>query len=191
MKKIIDISTGMEVPVTQNSLPLMIHGKDRSGASFFTISLAAQFHAAGNKLLIFTAFQMAKEEFLNQVAETADKVFYLESENDFEKAKEFQTIYVQSGNIDLFMKILSQATDRIVFVKNIETIDQDIFTELSKHPFVVSGDVEVNPTQKVFLDHGYATKILFSPLPDTTLPALAKYQALLQTKSAEHIIALN
>ena len=128
---------------------------------------------------------------MNQIAETSDKVFYLESEDDYEKAKEFQTIIIKSGNVDLFMKILTQVSDRIVFVKNIETIDQDISAELVKHPFVVSGDLEVNPKQNKWLTYQYAGMILFSPTINAALPALVKYQALFITSGSDQIIALS
>ena len=67
MKKIIDVPTQEEVKLTTADLPILVHGKEHSGASLLSIVIASSFHKNGNKLLIFTAYPMAKEEFLKQI----------------------------------------------------------------------------------------------------------------------------
>ncbi len=193
MKKIIEFSNKNEVKFKKEDLPILIHGKEHSGASLLSITLAVELHEADNKLCIFTAYPMAKEEFLKQVS-NPKKVFYLESEEDFEKALKFQTVIIQSGNIDLFIKVISQSSfvdGRIIFIKNIETIKVPIFKFISSHPFIVSGDLELNSAQQDFKIFIYNTKILFSPIEGETIPFLEKYQAVMKNRSAEKVLVVS
>lgn len=193
MKKIIDISTKEEVKFTNTDLPILIHGKEHSGASLLSITLASLFHGNGNKLCIFTAYPMAKEEFLKQIKNPED-VFYLEDEKDFKEALKFQTIIAQSGNIDLFIKIISNfpiMKERIIFIKNIETINTPIFQLITPYSFIVSGDFELNPLQSDFNSFTYNTKILFNPITDEEIPLLEKYQAFIKNKLGQKIITLD
>jgi hypothetical protein len=192
MKKIIDFSTKDEAKFTKEDLSILIHGKEHSGASLLSITLAVGLHEADNKLCIFTAYPMAKEEFLKQV-KNPEKVFYLENEEDFEKALEFQTVIVQSGNIDLFIKAISNhsfVNDRIIFIKNIETIKIPIFKFVSPYPFIVSGDLELNPAQKDFKNFTYNTKILFSPIEGEKISFLEKYQASMKNRLGDGVITV-
>ncbi|MBI3888767.1 hypothetical protein HY311_03155 [Candidatus Nomurabacteria bacterium] len=193
MKKIINISTKEEVKFTKGDLPMMVHGKEHSGASLLSIVIASMLHVGDKKLLMFTAYPMAKEEFLKQI-ENPETVFYLESENDFEKATKFQTIFVKSGDADLFTKAISNSSlvkDRIIFVKNIETINIPIFNFVSKYPFIITGDLELNPLQKYFVDCDYSTRILFNTVGNEKIVYLEKYQAILKNRLGEKIITLN
>ncbi|MEI6280445.1 MAG: hypothetical protein WCP17_00380 [bacterium] len=192
MKKIINITRGEEVNFTKVDLPILVHGKEHSGASLLSITIASLLHEVGNKLCIFTAYPMAKEEFLKQIT-NVETVFYLEKEEDFEKALKYQTIILQSGNVDLFLKIISnepRMEDRILFVKNIETINIPIFNLVSKYSFMVSGDLELNAIHKDFIDFNYSTQILFSNLFNHSIPALEKYQAFMKNKLEDKIIII-
>lgn len=192
MKRILDVSTQQEIHFTLRDLPMLIHGKDKSGASLFAITVAAKLHEQGMKLLVFTAFPMAKEEFLKQIYDPKD-VLYLESEDAMEDAARYRTIIVQSGNTDLFLRAIAELDDiheRILFIKNIETIQKDIFGSISMYPFIVSGDIELNPTQGVFAKTEYVTKILFTPLENDVTPSLEKYQASLKKGLSEQIISI-
>src|SRR3989338_913960 len=102
MKKIIDVSTKEEIKISGSDLPMLIHGKERFGASLFSITVSALMHAEGNKILMFTAYPMAKEEFLEQVGDNS-RVFYLENESDIAKASSFQTIIV-TDSLNIFYK---------------------------------------------------------------------------------------
>jgi len=193
MKKITDILTKEEIKFTKADLPMLIHGKEYSGASLLSITIASLLHKAGNKLCIFTAYSMAKEEFLKQII-NSDAVFYLEGEKDFEQALKFQTIVVQSGNTELFLKLVSYSSfekDRILFIKNIETINIPIFEIVKSYLLIVSGNLELNPLQRDFNDYAYNTKILFSPLAGETIPSLEKYQAFLEKKLNGRTIILS
>jgi hypothetical protein len=192
MKKIIDVYTKKEIKFTKENLAMLIHGKEHSGASLLSVSLVAGLHNAGSKLCIFTAFPMAKEEFLEQI-KNKEKVFYLENEKDLEEALKFQAIIVQCGNTDLFLKIISNfptMSDRIIFVKNIETIKEPILERVIPYLFIVSGDFELNPLHQDFNLLFYKTKILFNSLNGKTTPPLLKYQAFMEDKISDKIITL-
>jgi hypothetical protein len=193
MKKITDILTKEEIKFTKADLPMLIHGKEHSGASLLSITIASLLHKANNKLCIFTAYPMAKEEFLKQII-NSDTVFYLEDEKDFEQALKFQTIIVQSGNAEVFLKLISYSSferERILFIKNIETINIPIFEFISLLLFIVSGDLELNTFQRDFNNYPYNTKILFNPIAGEIIPSLEKYQAFIKNKSNERIITLS
>ena len=186
MKKIIDIKTKEQKDFSVKDLPIMIHGREHSGASLFSITLAASLHMNGYKFLIFTAYPMAWEEFLAQTKDN-ENVFYLEDEKDVETAVCFQTIFVQSGNVELFKKIvvLPIFSDRVIFIKNIETINSPIFDLVKNLTMIVSGDFELNKLQIDFKLFKYETRIFLSPIEGESLPVLEKYQAYLKNAKSE------
>ncbi|MFA5936659.1 MAG: hypothetical protein WC822_02140 [Candidatus Paceibacterota bacterium] len=193
MKKIIDFTTKEEIKFTKEDLPILVHGKEHSGASLLSITVASLFQKGGQKLCIFTAYPMAKEEFLKQI-DNPETIFYLEYEKDFEQALKFQTIIIQSGNIDLFIKAISNVSvmkDRIIFIKNVETINVPIFKLVLLYPFIISGNLELNPFQLDFKNFIYSTKILFNPFDEGKIPPLQKYQAFMRNKLGEKIIIVN
>ena len=189
MRKIINIKTKEEIELKRENLPMMIHGKEHSGASLFSVAVVAGLHNKGNKLLIYTAYPMAKKEFFSQI-ETKDNVFYLEDEKDLEKALLFQTIFVASGNMDLFTKVITNysVTDRVIFIKNIDTIQIPLFSIILPLQLVLSGDFESNPIQKALTDIPYKTKIFFSSLGGEAVPLLEKYQAYIKTNAGEDMV---
>ena len=192
MKKIINFKTKEEVEFTEEDLPILIHGREHSGASLLSITLAVGLHEAGRKLCIFTAYPMAKEEFLKQVS-NPETVFYIENEEHFEQASKARTIILKSGDVDLFIKAISNTElmkNRIIFIKNIETISIPIFFFFLPYQFIVSGDLELNPSQQDFNNFIYKTRILLSPFQEE-IPTLEKYQAFMKNKSGEEIIVVS
>jgi len=190
MKNIIDVSTQKEIKFTKEDLSILIHGKEHSGASLLSVTIAATLHKAGNKLCIFTAYPMAKEEFLKQILNPED-VFYLEDEDKFNEALKFQTIIVQSGNIDLFINIISKyelMKDRVIFIKNIDTINIPIFKLVESYMLIVSGDFELNLIQQYFKKITYNTKIFLSSMSEEIIPPLEKYQAFVKSRFGEKVI---
>jgi hypothetical protein len=191
MKTIIEIKTSEIVSFNERDLPMVVHGEDHSGASLMSVTIAAKFHSQGSKLCIFTAYPMARKEFLSQI-NTPEVVFYLENEEAFDEANRYQTVIIPSGDIGLFMKFISQETEkqRILFIKNIETIHIKCLHEIKPFKFVVSGDLEANPQQLDFKSVSYATEILFSALEGRTLPDLEKYQGYMKRGDEEKVISI-
>ncbi len=192
MKKIIDIASNIEVVFTENNLPVMVHGREGSGASLFSITLAVSLYTSGNKLLVFTAYPMAREEFMNQI-ENPEKVFYLDKEENLAQALEHQCIFLESGNLELFKRVIShqeELSDRIVFIKNIETIAEPIFNYIKDFKLIISGDFDSNNTQVEFKTLSYRSKIFLSEMEGETIPSLEKYQACLKLHGEEKILTI-
>jgi hypothetical protein len=191
MKKIINVETNKEINFTKSDLPMMVHGREHSGASLLSITIGAMLHNAGNKLLVFTAYPMAKEEFLKQIGQS-ESVYELTKEDDIMIASQAQTVFVQSGNAELFINAIFHPAfvDRVVFIKNIETILIPISSESITQPFLVSGDLEANQIQKGFIGHQYRTKIFLGPLTGEQVPILEKYEAFVKSDAGSFIATL-
>ncbi len=192
MKKIIiEAQTKKEVIFSPANLPMMIHGVEGSGASFFSMIAVAELHKRGTKLLIYTAYPMAKDEFMSQIIDVHN-MFYLEDSKDILRALEFQTIFIQSGNTELFKKIISKntASDRIIFIKNIDIIRSSLYKLVTPYKFIVSGDLNKIRKNQEFKNMEYNTKILFTPLDDGELPLLEKYQAYMKNSTGEKIVII-
>ncbi len=191
MKKIIDIQTKKEVIFSKTDVPMLIHGVEGSGASLFSMTVAAMLHKQGNKLIIYTAYPMAREEFMSQIIDVHG-MFYLESVKDMVKALTFQTIFIQSGNMKLFKKIISKDSiiDRIIFVKNIDIIRSSLYKSITPFKFIIAGDLELARKNQEFKSAIYNTKILFSPLESEPSAVLEKYQACMRNGSQEKILKI-
>ncbi len=194
MKTVIDVSINEVVPLGVIDLPMLVHGADKSGASLFSITVAAQLHKEGNKLLIFTAYSMAKDEFLSQLGEEKESVFYLTSLADIEKAKGFQSVIVEHGNEALFLSVLEQLpnlSEYVPFIKNVETVTElDIIYYALARPSVLSGDIMQSTFSEELIAADYTTRVLFTPLEEEPLPELEKYQALMKGKDGQRIVSI-
>ncbi len=147
----------------KESLPTLIHGEDVSGASLYTVSLAANFYARGFPILFLCGFSMAEDEFVKQGGnyDNGKVQFYTK-----EKVEEFKEI-LASENTD----------DQVIVIKNIELFEEDVFGLIaSKENVVISGDINKSSFMQAILDKEFTTQIYFSPLMDTELPALNKYE---------------
>lgn len=194
MKKIVDITDSKEVLVTTRDLPMLIHAKEHSGGSLFAISVAAMLHEQGAKLLIFTAYPMAKDEFLSQISDV-NTVLLLEGVQDLARAGKFQSIIVQSGNENLLLKVLEELpnlAEYVPFIKNIETITEpDILEYALSRESVIAGDAERGILSGVVLQASYATRVLFGSLAGMEDLNLQKYQAKMFMKGEEHIVSIH
>lgn len=194
MKEIVDVTTKEIIPFGIENLPALVHGVEGTGASFFSISLAVQLHLSKQKLIMFTAYPMAKEEFFAQIGEDRTSVFCLDSIADIPKAEGFQTIIVKSGDEDLltaFMEEFANLLDYTLFIKNVENIkSHDVVEYAVSHLSIISGDVSKSPFAEILVDGEYKTKVLLSTLGSDDCSGLEKYQAKLITGSKECIVSL-
>lgn len=194
MKSIFNVSENKEVKVNITDLPMLVHGREHSGASLFPITVASQIHRDGGKLLFFTAYSMAKDEFLTQLEDLAGTVFYLESENDILKAGEFQTIIVKSGDERLFLSVLEELpnlSDYTPFIKNVEVITEpDIVGYATSRPSIIAGDVTKSIFKDDLLSVEYSTTVMFTPFEEGQFANLQKYQAKMSGKDGEKIVAV-
>ncbi len=194
MKEIIEVSTKEIVPFGVKNLPALVHGVEGSGASFFSITLAVQLHLKKQKLIMFTAYPMAKEEFFAQIGDDKDSVFCLDSIADIPKAEGFQTIIIKSGDENLlitFMEEFVNLLEYTLFVKNIENIKSlDVMEYAMSHPSIISGDVTKSSFAETIMEGEYKTRILLSALGSEDYSELEKYQAKLITADKECVVTL-
>lgn len=183
MKNFINTQNNEIVDFNKNNLPIVIHGRDKTGSSLFSITMAAHFHIQGNKLLIFTAYPMAKEEFLEQVGNDSS-VFYLENQDDIINAQKYQTIIIKSGDKNLCVYALKKLNDiesRILFIKNVDImLDDEIIKNLKMtNDIMLSGDLDLSVYPDFIKNINYKTKIFFSEssLLNPKLLPIQKYQA--------------
>ncbi len=161
----------MELNLTKKDLPILIHGEDKLGASLYTMSLAANLHSQGNKILFLCGYAQAREEFTKQVGEFDDSA----------------TFFVKEG-VENFKNTLPQSGDRIVIIKNIELFDENIFKLIKgAQNLIVSGDVGRCSFGKALTKETFATKVFFSELDGFDVPKLEKYAAFFTSKNLQGI----
>lgn len=154
------------------ALPIMIHGKEGSGASLFSVVLAAAF-ARQRPLVFWSAYPMAKKEFRDELGDAARGAAIIEE-----------------GDPGLLSEALaSAAPDAALFVKNFETLPAALQARLAAHgTLIASGDMEglaVLPELSRF-----PTRIHFSPLEGAGVPELRKYEGFARTPEGERFVRL-
>jgi hypothetical protein len=152
-----------EFQFTGDNLPMLIHGEDHAGASFYTISLIANLFLQGSKILVLCGYSMAEEQFRKQVGDFRGEVaFYTKDQiSDFLKA----------------VSSLRDIDERIVLLKNVELFDGETANFVSeKKKYIISGDFNKCAFREKVLEKLFATKIFFSPLSEVEIPYLNKYE---------------
>lgn len=184
-KEIILKSDNTIIYFDEADLPMLIHGAAHAGASLFSVTAIVNLFLAERKVLFFTAYPMAKEEFSEQIKDTdkENKVFYLQNHSDIKEAHKYEVVIVKSGDSDLCtqtIKALSDVDERIIFVKNIESIlTKELFEVVSRfQKIILSGDLDQVEFRNEIVKIEFLTKILFSTSEidlKVKLPELEKY----------------
>jgi hypothetical protein len=158
------------------SLPMLIHGKEGSGASLYTIAVAANWYSQGSHVLFLCGYSMAEEVFNQQIESThPDARFYTQ-----DKLSEFTSVM---GTV---------ANNTLVVVKNIELFDKDTFLLIHRHSkLIISGDIEETSFKDELLHHPFMTKIYFSELHGTDVPQLEKYSGFVEAGEYKGITKLS
>lgn len=186
-----------ELHLAQSDLPCLISYPEKTGGSQFSVTLIADLFLRGEKVLFLTAYPMATDNFLSQIAETNRGVKRIDSENDIAEHLDADAIMIKSGDEDLFMKIVPLLPDlkqRIIFVKNIEKFsDETVKTVLAFEKIVLSGHLDECRLKEFIANYNYQTTIIFDQ-PTTgkfKVPKLEKYTGYLQSKSKKGVVRLD
>ena len=176
MKKI--LLDGKEVEqLHPESLPMLIHGREGSGASLYTICLAAKWHSQGYEILFLCGHPMAEQEFAREVA------------SDYVNAK----FYTQEKTDD-FLAALEQDVHHktIVVVKNIELFDTNILDVVTPiHNLIVSGDVNQSKIKDILIRKKFITEVYFSPLEGKEIPELEKFHGFVASEDYTGVTQLS
>ena len=131
---------------SEDNLPCLVHYKEKTGGSHFTISLVVDLFLQGSKILFFSKYHMAKDNFLEQTKEKESKIFFIEKKEDLVGAEKHRVIILKSGDEDLYMEALKSLTDlkeRVVLVKNFEIFTKNILnSSLLLKKIILSGDID-------------------------------------------------
>lgn len=159
-----------------SSMPMLIHGKEGSGASLYTIAVAANWYMQGSHVLFLCGYPMAEQEFDKQVGSAQnDARFYTQ-----DKLSEFISVM---GTV---------ANNTLVVVKNIELFDKDTFLLIHRHSkLIISGDIEETSFKDELLHHPFMTKIYFSELHGADVPQLEKYSGYVEAGEYRGITKLS
>ena len=179
----------------EQDLPCLVIYGDKSGGSHFTVTLVADLFSSGSKLLFFTAFPMAKDNFLEQTVPHHSKISFVNSVDELKNNSESDVIILESGNESLFIeavKILEDINERVVLIKNIEAFTQDVFTaSLALNKCVLSGNIDMCAAKYQILGKDFKTIIVFTK-PEISLPievpALEKWTGYLSSETTTGII---
>ncbi|MDR3519358.1 MAG: hypothetical protein P4L63_00500 [Candidatus Pacebacteria bacterium] len=153
-----------ELNLTEKDFPVLIHGEEGSGASLYTVTLAVNLFSQGFPIVFLCGYPMAEEEFKKQLAGASyqDKVIFYTKE----KVSEFKESVINPIN-----------SQRIIFVKNIELFEKDVFDLiLLKNKIILSGDLNRCVCKKQILSTKFNTKIFFSSFDNMAFSVLRKYE---------------
>lgn len=170
-----------EVVFNKEDFPMLINGADKSGASFFSISLLVNLFENGEKVLLFSAYDPAKEEFRKQLDNSINE----------------NALTIESGDEENFIKELDKINDlsnRIILCKNIENYSSNLFNKLKDQELVIfSGDIDKCGFGEQLVNKDFKTKIFFSYPEKIKIEnkiELPKYKGMIISSKYEGIISL-
>lgn len=171
-----------EFHFAEQQLPLLIHGGHGMWASQFTVSTAVDFFIQWKKILLLTAYHMARDKFLTMVDGNVKHVWLVDDEQQYEKHySDRQAIILKSWDELLFQKlwpIIKDREERIIILKNVETFSAETLLLVKDHTkLIISGDIDKSPSLELIKSMKFSSHIFFSPSALVTdMPMLEKYQ---------------
>lgn len=188
------IANNQEYNFSKDDLPLLIAGQDGVGASLFSIFVATQLFKSGHKIIFFTAYPAAKEEFKKILNESElEDCEFVNSANEIHGKR---AIVINSGDEQDFIDTITSTpdlSDRVVFVKNLENYSEKIL--IKSDLLILSGNID----KCIFLEElkniNFKNKIFFSEsngYPEISLEKINKYEAIMvKGRENKQVILLN
>ncbi|MFA6586247.1 MAG: hypothetical protein WCS86_03765 [Candidatus Paceibacterota bacterium] len=138
------------VSFNRNDFPMLISGIPSAGSSFFSIGVMINLFKKGEKIVLFSAYEQAKDLFREQFRGDANN----------------NALIIESGDDNLFLEQLDKIQDlseRIVLYKNIDNYDSKLFSKLKDMKLVIfSGDIDKCEFREELMKKEFKTKIFFS-----------------------------
>ncbi len=179
-------------------LPLLVSGRDKSGASFFSVSLVSTLFRAGEKALFFSLKQPAVDEFQKQCAGPEEQIFCVQDMEKISELSQYRAVVVKSGDSEMCSDLITSLPDiseRVIFIKNFEATLNPVLWDLlaDNNKVILSGDIDLSRLMPEIIRKKYSTKILFSQ-PDAdlgiSLPELPRYSGYMIGKAGKGIISI-
>jgi hypothetical protein len=159
--------------VSEKDLPYLVTYKDKSGGSHFSITLLRDLYLSGSKILFFTAYPMAKDNFLEQIGADHSRIALVSKVPDFEINKDKQVIILESGDEALLveaLKLLTDINERVVLIKNIEAFSARVFDAcLPLNKIILSGNLDSCVAKEKILNKFFQSIVVFTK-PEISLP---------------------
>jgi hypothetical protein len=182
---------------SEDNLPCLVTYHEGLGGSNFSMAVAANLFLQGSKLLILTAFPMAKDNFIQQVGNHTSQICFVTQFSDLNILNTPQAIIVESGNETLFVQIMVSLPDmkeRVVLLKNIERFSEETIKKcLGLDKILLSGDIDACNSREQILANHMNTVIAFNQteaiLP-TVVPELEKWSGYLLNDKDQGIIKI-
>jgi len=178
----------------ESILPCLINYEEKSGGSHYSVTLVANLFNQGFKILFFTAYPMAKENFIEQVGLNEDKIAFVLNQQDLLDNQDKQCLILESGNqalLDFTLNNLPDIKERIILIKNIEKFEDNIISKvLSFDKIILSGHLDECSLKESIIQKEYKNIVLFNNPKvklSVTAPDLEKYNAYFWTKDLEGI----
>ena len=166
----------------KGDFPMLISGAPSAGSSFFSIELMIDLYKRGEKIILFSAYEQAKELFKKEVGvELSDNA-----------------LIIESGDDNLFLEQLDKIQDlseRIILYKNIDNYDRKLFDKLKDRELVIfSGDIDRCEFREELMKKEFKTKIFFSYSSKFEIEnkiGLPKYNGLIMSEKYNGLISIS
>ncbi len=184
---------GREAFFSAHDLPILISGKEGSGASYFSLCLIADFLRRGHKILFFSAFPAAKIDLMRQVSDLDRGNCEFVKNGDPIQGKR-AVILESSDEADIIneVKRVADLEERVIFFKNMDKYSSALFSAVNSTPrLIVSGDVDKCAFVTDLSKKDFSTMIFFSK-PEAykmdDFSNLKKYQGMVKGVSHNGIV---
>lgn len=182
-----------EFILNKEILPVIIHWKESTWASLFSILLVARLINLDYKVIYFCWFQAWKDELLKRIDQ--DKIQQINYKSDLNKLDLTKSILIKPWNKELLKYCLEKLwnTDEyILFVKNIDSCDFGTYKIFGNYGnTIISWDLDLCPFTQTIIKNNTNSKIYFQ-LPNfedkIQLPTLDKYECYFHWEKEQWII---
>lgn len=177
----------------EKDLPCLIHYSPKTGGSHFTVTMIADLFLSGSKILFFSAYPMAKDNFIDQTKNSNSTISCASNEKEIDINS--QAIVLENANEKLFhgaLQKIKDQTDRIILIKNIELFNYEVVKSvITMKNLILSGNIDLCSQKELIYRKKYKTKIYFStPFYGKVIkiPILKNYMGFMKNKTEEGLI---
>ena len=185
-----------EFHFSETQLPLLIQWAHKMWSSQFTVSTAVDLFNQWKKILMLTAYHMARDKFLTMVDGNVKNVWLVDNQDQYENHySDRQAIILNPGDEKLLQTLrplLRDKDERVIILKNIEGFSAETLQLVKDHPkLVLSWDIDKSPAIDLIKSIPFSSQIFFSPsILAHDLPTLEKYHGWYISGEMKGIITL-